>query len=103
MRLPSARSIAGDPYTSSVVVIAALALAGFVGIALGAVGAADAATLDAQLPYVVSGGIGGFALVVVAVGLHAAQRRRLAGARRRAALDRVLQAAAAVLAEARSR
>jgi hypothetical protein len=97
------RRVAGDPYASSVVVIAGLALAGLVAIALGGVGAAEAVTLDAQLPYVASGGLGGLALVVVAVGLHAAQRRRRAAARRRAELDRVLQAAAALLAEARAR
>lgn len=92
------RTRLGDPYTSSLIVIVALGLAGLAGIALGAAGAADARTLDAQLPFVASGGLGGLALVLVAVGLHAAQRRRLAGARRRAELDRVIEAAAALLA-----
>jgi hypothetical protein len=101
--IPSLRAVAQDPYASSVVVIVALGLAGLVAIVLGANGAADAATVDAQLPYVVSGGLGGLALVAVAVGLHAAQRRRLAAARRRVELDGVLQAAAALLAEARAR
>jgi hypothetical protein len=99
----SLRRVASDPYASSVVVIAVLALVGLLAIVLGAVGAADAVTLDAQLPYVASGGLGGLALVLVAVGLHAAQRRRLAAARRRVELDRVLRAAAALLAEVRAR
>lgn len=97
------RAAARDPYASSVAVVALLGVVGLAAIALGAAGASDATTLDAQLPYLVSGGLGGLALVLVAVGLHAAQRRRLAGARRRAELDRVLDAAAAVLAEVRDR
>jgi hypothetical protein len=100
--LASLREQARDPYASSVAVLALLALAGLAAIALGAAGAADARTLDAQLPFVVSGGIGGLAMVVVAVGLHAAQRRRMASARRRTEVDRVLQEAAALLAEART-
>lgn len=99
----SLRRVAADPYASSIVVIVVLALAGLLAIVLGALGAADAVTLDAQLPYVASGGFGGLALVIVAVGLHAAQRRRRAAARRRAQLDRVLRSAAALLAEVRAR
>jgi len=97
------QQLARDPYVSSLVAMLGLGLAGLLAIGLGAVGAADGPTLDAQIPYVVSGGLGGLSLVMVAGGLHIAQRRRLAGARRRAELDRVLEAAAGVLAQVRDR
>ena len=47
-------------------------LAGFVLIFLGWNGAASYDTVSAQMPYLVSGGIGGLALVVVGAGLMVA-------------------------------
>lgn len=93
------RAILRDTYTSSQLAIVALGVAGLVGIALGAAGAADAQTLDAQLPFVVSGGLGGFALVIVAVGLFGIQRQRLAATNRRAQLDSLIRAVAALATE----
>lgn len=93
------RTITRDTYMSSQIAIAALGLAGLIGIALGAAGAADAQTLDAQLPFVVSGGLGGFALLVIAVGLFGIQRNRLAAARRRAQLNVLIGAVAALAPE----
>jgi hypothetical protein len=59
-------SVAPDRRT---VTIAALLMAGgALALLLGGIGLARATLLSAQLPYVVSGGIGG--LVLVAVGLH---------------------------------
>ena len=84
--------LARDPYAASVAVLAAVGLAGGIGIVLGAVGIARSDTLDLQLPYLVSGGLGGLALVIVAVGLFVAQRRRLASTRQREAMDAVLVA-----------
>ena len=96
------RDLVSDPFASTLVATTLLGVAGVVAIVLGAIGAADAATLDAQLPFVVSGGLGGLALVIVAAGLYSIQRRRFAAARRRIQLDRVLHAAVA-LGEARSK
>jgi hypothetical protein len=95
--------LARDPYAMSVVVLALLGIGGVVGIALGAVGIAGADTLDLQLPYLASGGLGGLAALIVAAGLYDAQRGRLARARQREAMDGVLANAADVLAEVRDR
>jgi hypothetical protein len=94
---------ARDPYTTSVAVLVLLGLGGAIGILLGAAGIADAATLDLQLPYLASGGVGGLALVIVAAGLGSAQRRRLARAREREAMADVLAHAEALLADLRER
>jgi hypothetical protein len=51
-------------------------LAGFVLIFLGWNGAASYDNTSAQMPYLVSGGIGGLALVVVGAGLMVAQSNR---------------------------
>lgn len=51
-------------------------LAGFVLIFLGWNGAASYDNVSAQMPYLVSGGIGGLALVVVGAGLMVAQSNR---------------------------
>lgn len=46
-----------------------LGAAGFVGIALGWDGASRQVHVEAQIPYVISGGLGGLALVIVGTGL----------------------------------
>jgi hypothetical protein len=95
------RSIAGDPYAASVAVLIAVGIAGAVGIGLGAVGIAGSDTIDQQLPYLVSGGLGGLCMVIIASGLYSAQRRRLASVQEREAMDRVLSSVDVLLDDLR--
>jgi hypothetical protein len=57
------------PMRGAKVVALVLAVAGFAMIVLGWSGMTNATTTDAQLPYVLSGGFGGVALIVFSVGL----------------------------------
>lgn len=66
-----ARSNAGlqdSPDRRTVTMAAVLVAGGALALLLGGVGLTRATLLSAQIPYVVSGGIGG--LVLIAVGLH---------------------------------
>lgn len=91
-----------DPFTVSVAVLCLLAAAGMAGIVIGWRGAAASLVVSVQLPYVVSGVIGGTGLLGLSLGLLLVQARRHREARRRAEFDRVVRAAADVLAAARS-
>jgi hypothetical protein len=95
------RAAGRDPFTVSIVVLVALAAAGLVGIAVGWSGAAGSLVVSVQLPYIVSGVIGGIALLGFSLGLLIIQARRHREAQRRAQFDRVVHAAADVLAAAR--
>jgi hypothetical protein len=92
-----------DPFTVSVAVLVVLAAIGLAGIAVGWRGAAGSLVVSVQLPYIVSGVMGGLALLGFSLGLLMIQARRRQEARRRADFDRVVRAAADVLASARSR
>ena len=96
------RRFLGDPFAVSVLVLGALAGAGLVGIGVGWKGAAASLVVAVQLPYIVSGAIGGLALLGFSLGLLLVQARRRQEARRRAEMDRVVRAAAGVLAAVRS-
>ncbi|HZQ83397.1 MAG TPA: hypothetical protein VFA83_01090 [Acidimicrobiales bacterium] len=95
------RAALRDPYTVSVTVLVVLAAAGLAGIAIGWRGAAASLVVSVQLPYVVSGVIGGLALLGFSLGLLIIQVRRRREAERRADFDRVVRAAADLLAAAR--
>jgi hypothetical protein len=95
------RRLLADPFSVSVLVLGILAVAGLIGIIVGWKGAAASLVVSVQLPYIVSGAIGGLALLGFALGLLLIQARRRQEARRRADMDRVVHAAAAVLAAAR--
>ena len=82
-----------DPVTVSMWVAAGLVLAGFVAIALGWRGAAATLDVPVQVPYLVSGGLAGLALIIGGVVLVLVQLGR-----REAADEREL--VAGVLAEA---
>lgn len=96
------RAALRDPYTVSVTVLVVLAAAGLGGIAIGWRGAAASLVVSVQLPYVVSGVIGGLALLGFSLGLLIIQVRRRREAERRADFDRVVRATADLLAVARS-
>jgi hypothetical protein len=91
-----------DPFTVSVTVLVVLAAIGLTGIAVGWRGAAASLNVSVQLPYIVSGVMGGLALLGFSLGLLMIQARRRQEARRRDDFDRVVRAAADVLAAARS-
>lgn len=90
-----------DPYVVSCAVLVGLVLAGIVGVGVGWKGAAASLVVAFQLPYIVSGAMGGLALAGFACGLLLIQVRRRQEAQRRAEFDRVVRAAADVLAAAR--
>ena len=99
--IPQRRTFA-DPFVVSVTVLVVLAAAGLIAIGLGWKGAAASLDVSVQITYIVSGAFGGLAVLAFALGLLRVQARRRRAARRRAELDRVVVAAARVLAVVRS-
>jgi len=93
---PAARAkrIARDPFGRSIVLSVALIAAGFVAIFLGYRGAARSLIVAEQLPFLLSGGVGGMALVVAGAGVLAVQSSRYWNARERQQLDRLVASAA---------
>ena len=90
-----------DPFAASVGVLVVLALVGLVGVGVAWKGAAATLVVALQLPYITSGAIGGLSLLGFALGLVLVQARRRDEAVRRAEFDRVVRAAADLLAAAR--
>jgi hypothetical protein len=88
-----------DPAVPSLVLFGAVAGAGFVAIFLGWLIASRTRFVPHQVPALVSGGLGGLALILIGGGLFAVQdRRRLAALERaehEALLDEVLALSAA--------
>ena len=101
--MTSLRRLLRDPFAVSVAVLVVLGVAGLAGLAAGWRGAAASLDVAVQLPYIVSGALGGLSVVGFAAGLLLIQLRRREEARRRAELDRVVRAAAALLAATRGR
>jgi hypothetical protein len=87
-----------DPFLVSVLLLVVLGLAGFAAFGLAWKGTADIVAVDEQVGYLVSGGLGGLALVTLSLGLLTVQHRRRLEARQRAEFQRVLRAASALLA-----
>ena len=85
-----------DPFTRSVVLALALIAGGFVAIGLGWKGAAASLVVAEQLPYLLSGGVGGLALIVTGAGILTVQVNRYWSARERTRLDLVLARASVV-------
>ena len=95
-----------DPRVSTTLVLAALAVGGFVGIALAWRGAAATLFVVLQLPWVLSGAIAGVALLGAALALLMTHLERSEAAAERASLAalqrdalRLLSAASAKAAE----
>jgi hypothetical protein len=95
------RVATGDPWLVSVVVLVATAAAGLGAIGLGWRGAAARVNVAEQVPFVVSGALGGIAVLGFSLGVLAIQSRRRAEARRRAELDRLADAIAGLTAAVR--
>ena len=90
-----------DPFVASVAVLVTLAVVALVGVGVAWKGAAATLVVALQLPYIVSGAIGGLSLLGFALGLVLVQARRRDEALRRSEFDRVVRAAADLLATAR--
>jgi hypothetical protein len=90
-----------DPFVASMAVLVALVLTALVGLGVAWKGAAATLVVALQLPNIVAGAVGGLALLGFALGLVLVQARRRDEAVRRAEFDRVVRAAADVLAAAR--
>ena len=90
-----------DPFVVAMAVLAALVVGGLVGLAVAWRGLAASLVVALQLPYAVSGALGGLALVGFALGVASIQASRRAAARERAEFGRVVAAAADVLAAVR--
>lgn len=91
------------PAAPSMVLFAAITLAGFAAMALGWRVAARTLFVPFQVPALVSGGMGGLALVVLGIGFAAIQAERRAAAVERAETDALLDELAALVAAARHR
>ena len=95
------RAATADPWLVSVGVLVAAVGTGFVAMVLAWRGAAARISVAEQVPFVVSGAMGGLALVAFALAVLVVQFRRRAEALRRADLDRVRAAVADLAAEVR--
>jgi hypothetical protein len=73
-----------------VVVLLALAVAAVVMVGLGAAGVASTSDVTIQIPYAVSGGVGGLGLLVASLGLLTVHLSRKDAARRRNEIDELI-------------
>jgi hypothetical protein len=92
-----------DPRVSTTLVLATLCAGGFVGIALGWRGAAATLFVVLQLPWVVSGGFAGLALLGAALALLMTHLERTEAAAERAALAELQRDALRLLSAASAR
>lgn len=86
-----------DPLAGSLLMFGLIVVLGFVGIALGWRAAARTLIVPFQVPALVSGGLGGLALVVLGCGLAHVQVGRRLAAQERAENEDLLDDAAALL------
>ena len=94
MRRPS---WAQDPAFSSLALFTGVVLAGFVSIAVGWKVAARTLFVPSQIPPLISGGLGGVALVLIGAGLLSVQSDRRAAALERAQTEDLLDEASALV------
>ena len=87
----------GDPVLVTAVVSAVLVVGGFVALLLGWRGAADTLSVPLQLPYLVSGGLGGTALIALGLALANLTASRRETARELAKLQQLVDEAARAL------
>ncbi len=88
-----------DPSSQGTLVFVAVLSVGFTAIAIGWKVAARTLFVPFQLPALVSGGLGGIALVLLGAGLLSVHASRSLAAQERAAFDGLLDEAAALVAE----
>lgn len=91
------RRLVSDPFRRSVLLAAALIAGGFAAMGLAWRGAARSLVVGEQLSFLVSGGIGGLALVITGAAILAVQTSRYFNARERRRLDQIVSRAADAL------
>lgn len=92
-----------DPAAPGLLLFGGLMLAGLAAIALGWRAAARTLVVPFQVPALVSGGLGGLALVLLGAGLFSVHSARRLAAQERVEFDGLLDDAAALVAVVRSR
>jgi hypothetical protein len=92
-----------DPFVVSIVVFVGFVAGGFGAIGMAWRAAARTLIVGAQVPPLVSGGLGGLALVIVGAGFAVIQVSRQAAANQRAEMEGALDEAAAVVAALRAK
>lgn len=92
-----------DPMAPSMALFAGLVVTGFVGIALGWRVAARTLFVGYQVPALVSGAMGGFALIALGAGLASIQSGRRLAAQERAETEDLLDEAAALVEAVKGR
>lgn len=92
-----------DPVAPSLLLFAGIVLSGFVAIGIGWRVAARTLFVPFQTPALVSGGMGGLALVVLGAGLASTQASRRIAAMERAETEAVLDEAASLVEALRGR
>ena len=86
-----------DPAAPSLLMFAGMVVAGFVAIAIGYKVAAATLVVGRQVPALVSGGMGGLALVLLGAGLANAQTGRRLAALERTETEALLDEASALV------
>ncbi|HUR51642.1 MAG TPA: hypothetical protein VMZ11_05925 [Mycobacteriales bacterium] len=86
-----------DPAAPSLLLFGAMVLGGFVAIGLGWRAAARTLFVPFQVPALLSGGVGGLALIVLGAGLASTQVGRRLAAQERAETEDLLDEAAALM------
>jgi hypothetical protein len=86
-----------SPALPSLLLFAGMVVAGFVAMGLGWRVAARSLNVAAQLPAIISGGLGGLVLIVIGTGLFVAQMGRVSGAEERADVHEVLDRTSEVI------
>jgi hypothetical protein len=95
------RDVAGDPAARAIAVLMLLVAAGFVVLALAWHGSARTPYVPLEVPWLVSGGIAGVAVIGMGLGALSIQLSRREAAEDRAALDELVRAAAEVIEHCR--
>jgi hypothetical protein len=90
-----------DPGRTSLTLLTVLVAVGLVAVGVAWRGVAASLIVAVQLPYAISGAMGGLALIGFALAVASIQTTRRREAARRAAFGRVVDAAADLLAAAR--
>ena len=101
-RVPSAPESLRDPGVQAIVVLALLAVAGFVMLALAWRGAARTTYVPLQSPWVLSGGVAGLALLGMALGAWSIHEGRRQDAEHRADMEDLVREAAELAEDVRS-
>ena len=102
MKIPRVNPALRDPGVQALIVLALLAVAGFVMLGLAWRGAARTTYVPLQAPWLVSGGIAGLALVGMSLGAWSIHEGRRRDAEHRAVMEDLVREAAELAEDVRS-